>query len=197
LIAVNVERVEELGNEIQNTFKKVSDKYREKTLLFELTRSVIIHEILHSYTDLALSNSPRKILKRSNIPQFYFRVIEEALASYYGLSVLNHNLLGRYSLIRILNDSPLEYRSSITFLTLNSRLAELTLKAWQRMASIGDFIRIIHEEISHTLYVLLGVPKWFLPNINRFWVMTSIQIFLWKLYTLWLASRANAKLLLL
>ena len=159
MIAVNVERVEELGNEIQNTFKKVSDKYREKTLLFELTRSVIIHEILHSYTDLALSNSPRKILKRSNIPQFYFRVIEEALASYYGLSVLNHNLLGRYSLIRILNDSPLEYRSSITFLTLNSRLAELTLKAWQGMASIGDFIRI-HEMVLTWYKQVLGYDKY-------------------------------------
>ena len=190
LIVVNVEGIE---NEVHNTINKLGLMDKEylinklSNLLFE---SVLTHEIFHAFTDLSNDLSPRKLLEVYEASKFYYRVIEESLATYYGMQLLKHDIYATYLRAKLLNNSPLEYRAGILWEYFGHKLASSVLKTWIGATNtamlVCDYFRTLLRTLHH------HEPPPVIEELVRFAIsellVNSHDIFLWKLLALKLAT---------
>ncbi|MEB3757086.1 MAG: hypothetical protein GSR79_09570 [Desulfurococcales archaeon] len=109
LIVINTDLFEEVSY--------VRYVLRERNLFKECIRdflaSVIAHEVVHAFTDLAGVGSPRNaFMKASN--KMFFKIIEESLATYYQLCLLKR-MENRFFMSHLVNRMPLEYRAGVVW----------------------------------------------------------------------------------
>jgi len=152
-ILINVAGVEELIDSIDVI--QVRDRYTMDSLRNKLLASILIHEVLHSFTDMSPESAPRNRL-REVCRGAYHTIIEESLATYYTLKYFLENPSGAKIMIvaRLLNELPLEYRSGLTLLHSLQDPVNLLLRLWTRL------LMLTHDYLEMTLHELIHVSSY-------------------------------------
>ena len=197
LVVVNVEGIDINVAEVVTRLGVSDSEYATKYLSRSLFESVLKHEVFHAFTDLSNDLSPRKTLEKHSSSRFYYRIIEESLATYYELWSLDHDIHTRYLKIKLLSKSPLEYRAGILWMHRPRNTVDSILKAWIGTLSpiilVCDYLGALFRMID---YLELPRFRWDLPLALRRAISdviyevlaTGQDTVLWKILALKLAS---------
>ncbi len=155
LIVVNLDLIEELCEESAKELSLKEDSYTLESMKNHLLSSVITHEVTHAFTDLSSCAAPKREF-RTKRSTFYYRMIEESLATYYGLAKeLDYSNEVRYVLLKSLSSSPLEYRAGLSWNLIG--YANEVLKAWTGVTSVYPSESI--RALASLIHALLDIPE--------------------------------------
>ncbi len=162
-----------------------------------LLRSVIAHEVTHSYADMASPESPKRGLNRL-WTRFYHDVIEESLATHYQLlealstrGSTPTRTLTHYVTHKLLQESTIEYRAGLVwYLRRGEHLTptpDEVLNAWVGLSNATPLMMTyLHEHLEPALNEILNHP--IAPHILRRYI-TALWLRHWPLIkhrdTLW------------
>ena len=202
LIVINVDRISDVIDDILNSIGDLRRYYSSKELKENLLRSVIAHEVTHSFTDTAHDDTPkRRLSKQKN--KFYYKVIEESLATYY--EIMNYlrireRPIQRYVMDKLLQESSIEYRAGLVWYLLYSEYfrrsdIDYIVSLWSGLHTLtsGIYIEVINglfrvfRDIltrSVSMYELRSIIR----KICRFHSENS-----WKLLAILLVLKASEK----
>ena len=161
IIVVNVDLVEEVVNEVVNNLKLANDPHVFNDLSRSLLASVITHEVTHAFTDLSTAQAPKCVFR--NMPvKFYYRMIEESIATYYQVKKLGKSILRNiyvtYLIAKLLTESTLEYRAGIVWeLTSDADHVSEVLKAWTGLTAPARNV-ITFNHLMSIIEAILGPP---------------------------------------
>lgn len=202
LIVINVDRISDVIDDILNSIGDLRRYYSSKELKENLLKSVIAHEVTHSFTDTAHDNTPkRRLSKQKN--KFYYKVIEESLATYY--EIMNYlrireGPIQRYIMDKLLQESSIEYRAGLVWYLLYSEYfrrsdIDYIISLWSGLHTstsgiyievINGLSRVFRDLLTHSvsMYELRSIIR----EICRFHSENS-----WKLLATVLVLKASEK----
>lgn len=187
LILVNMEGIERIRSTILEKYGEVLSDWDKNAAGRYILGAVIMHEVTHSYTDLAHEGSPAKKLQR-HTQHLYYEVIEESLATYYELGeLLDYNgILGQIIAVELLSGIPIEYRAGHTLYTLlRKEQVRAIIEKWTTGASIGTPIAVFllyfldpldYRYHMYMLRELSGVPLVFQETPIQIWKILALEL---------------------
>ncbi len=200
LILVNMERIESYRSDLANRYDDILDKWDQAKLGEYLLEAIIAHEVTHAYTDLAHGGAPAEVFKKHK-QRLYYEVIEESLATYYGLAPLLEQLglVKRIVAAKLLSRVPIEYRAGYAWHTMAGRdIADGIIERWITGTSLGRL-----ETVVIMSFPFWPLPKYYLEFLLEYrrWgrypalVFEELPITLWKILALELIRLAKPDLL--
>ena len=202
LIVINVDRISDVIDDILNSIGDLRRYYSSKELKENLLKSVIAHEVTHSFTDTAHDNTPKRRLSKRKT-KFYHKVIEESLATYY--EIVNYLRSGespiqKYIMDKLLQESSIEYRAGLVWYSLYPRYfrrsdIDYIISLWSGLHTstsgiyievINGLSRVFRDLLTHSvsMYELRSIIR----EICRFHSENS-----WKLLAIVLVLKASEK----
>ncbi len=137
-IFVDVERLEQVAEDVE----PLTASLRVYGVLHEgLLRLVVAHESVHALCDVGPSDSPSRRLRQT----LHGRVVEESLATYYGLRYSGlHDSDRRAVEYLVAAKQPLEYRAFWAWKHLDERQVDSYLLAWAKLDGLTPLNRGLH-----------------------------------------------------
>ncbi len=130
-ILVALDRIEDVASTVENFMGVPIDDYRRYRLKLTILRSVLTHEVTHSFIDAG--GGPPQVDRSTRI------VIEESLATYYQLMLLDKlsikypvELEEAFRFAIIYKELPPEYRASLVWRCLDGYKVDEVLELWSR-----------------------------------------------------------------
>ncbi len=125
-IFISPEKIDRIIDEelagIVEALRPWNKDYEIRSTKQDLFKYVLAHEITHSYADIAPVTAPQKKYKDTPIS----RIIEESLATYYGLMNIDNQIIENW----ILTKHPPEYRAAIAWKTFPNETPYKVLQKW-------------------------------------------------------------------
>ena len=199
-IFIDVDRLEVVAQELEVMIGANLDSHEKRWLREGLLSEVIAHEHVHSLCDAGPSDSPSRRLQDT----FFGRVIEESLATYYGVKHSHLYGLGRQALrFMITAKQPLEYRVFWKWEVFSEHFVDQILLAWAGLdpsivRSLQDARNLLYE-VAYRYGGRVYSRYWYWPSRLDYLVSllnhrlmqilaAGDSLTLWKLIALDLAS---------